>query len=101
MKKLVQQKPEALVFTSNEADEEKFYGVRHTTFNDKGFVTRTSHQDGDYKALITEALTKGNCWDQFHSPTLEGLFQKIDGNFEIFEFETFKELGRWLIEDKA
>jgi len=72
-----------------------FIGVKRC--GEKAFVTREKYEMGFYKLLSTNQLTKGNGYCIYDEPTLAGLLKNlINANFEVFVFETSKELFTWL-----
>jgi hypothetical protein len=79
-----------------EVNSNLFYGVvAHGT---KGFITRERYQAGDYFAACFNGVNCGSRWDAFHG-TFTQVFDGLltNGNFKIYEFNTWQELLTWAL----
>lgn len=96
MKKVVQSTP--VVTVDNVADN-KFYGVL-AKGDVKCFISRKDFNDGDFIVRSSRKLTQGNSYDSFNNNCLRTMITKLveHENFEVFEFDTAKELFKWLAE---
>jgi hypothetical protein len=75
-----------------------FYGV--TSGGAKNIITRQGYLEGDYSVRTIDTLTSGAGWRCHNSDTLEGLIRNLLNNgFQVFEFDTYKELVLWLLEE--
>ena len=55
---------------------------------------------GDYALRSINALTSGNGWEQYNHQSLKGMIENFFGhNFDVFEFDGFRELAIWLLDD--
>ena len=74
----------------------KYYGIK--AFDGQtGFISQEGYYTGKYIALCSNTLTHRNAWDLLAKPELskmiEGLLKR---GFEVYEFDTPKELWSWL-----
>lgn len=107
MKKMVVEKVPVNVVEAKDADAGKFYAFRQIcngAVADTGFIVREDYKKGDYIPRATNALTSGNSWNQYQRPTLGETIAAIINapmcgsiRFEVYEFDTFKEMASWLI----
>jgi hypothetical protein len=106
MKKLVIEK-EIPTFVPRECRIHKFYGAQKISDNSKGFVSRPYFKDGKFQIRTIDYITEGNHFnyngqrDASSSEHLETFLNRIAkyNEFNIFEFETAKELFAWLSQD--
>lgn len=106
MKKLVQDK-QIPTFTAEEARINKFYGAQKISDNSKGFISRPYYKDGKFQIKTIDNITEGNNFNytgECNVTLLERLdtFLKrilLHNQFNIFEFDTAKELFLWLAQD--
>lgn len=97
MKKMVKEYKETNL-TCN-ACVEKFYGLE--SFDRRGFITRTDFASGDFIVIAARQVTNGNCWPVFVSKNIVELIENlINNSFNVFEFDTGKELSLWLAQEK-
>lgn len=77
----------------------KYYGVKEN-LGIKGFITQSDFDTNRFVALCTDEVTRGNNWPAFDGcRSLKTLTEKlIKAKFEVYEFETYKELFKWLSE---
>lgn len=79
-------------------DINKFYGVKHGYH--RGFLTRTDFDKGCFTTLLPGLLTNGNAFNcPLYSNLTDSINSLLDNGFEVFEFDTFKELMVWVIND--
>lgn len=98
MKKVIIKVENELVEVSN-VDEEKYYGMQGLHSN-KGFVVQSQFKSGNFKILSSESFTYGNGWSDYENNNLISMFNRIlKDNKTIYEFDTSKELFKWLSED--
>ena len=93
------------IVTVNEVTPDKYYGVRMhakwSTEREVAFITQPSFRNGNYKTVAAHRLTVGNGYTHYEDPSLSNLVSKlIDGECEVFEFDTPSELFRWLADGK-
>jgi hypothetical protein len=87
-------------------DPYKYYGVKSSVIDCRGFIGREDYERGLVKAFSSSVITKGNCWNILDSDSYHELIEKIkhktDSNgersFRLYEFETRKDLFSWLTE---
>jgi len=94
---------------SSTPDITRFYGVENSV-GDKGFITRNGYQStntGGPAFLILSPfvqLTAGNSFGDgcfpFTSSLAELIEYIVNAKFEVFEFDSFKELTSWLNEEE-
>lgn len=79
-------------------DDDKYYGFQTLSGDEKGFITRERYEDGKYKILAANKLTKGNAYSHCSSEDLSGCIRKFiqSGNSKVFEFDTATKLFEWL-----
>jgi hypothetical protein len=75
----------------------KYYGIEDN--GDKGFITQSEYDSNNFVVLATEALTMGNSYCTHCTNNLEGILTGlINIGFVVYEFDTHKELFKWLSE---
>lgn len=74
----------------------KFYGIQRLN-GDKGFITRENYKQGKYIARCLNLLTTGNSFTDFEGDTLQECLCCGTETFTAYEFESVKELLRWLL----
>lgn len=76
-----------------------YYGVIQKHRGDKGFVSTSSYK-GRFIILCVDSLTTGNSFAGCESyATLKELCTENQERFTIFQFDSYKELFKWLAED--
>lgn len=76
---------------------DKFYGAKRS--DGVGFVTTREYRR-KFKLACVSNLTFGNEWDSCEGETLlECLDKALAWKFQVFEFDTAKELFTWLAEN--
>jgi hypothetical protein len=81
-----------------EVSDDKYYGMINALGN-KGFVVRANFEAGYYRMMSVEGFTNGNSYSSnYNLTTLISKFTS-DG-CKVFEFDTYQELFKWLIEDE-
>ena len=82
-----------------DARSDKYYGVIYKYGGDKGFISALEYKD-KFTIFCATSLTEGNCFGGFENCTnLQKLCEQAQDNFTIFQFDTYKELFKWLAED--
>ena len=94
--------------TPSKVDESKFYGVCFWQSAEKkicagrGMITRTSYSNGQLIVRSPNGFTGGNGWDYTNTQKVSDLpmfiQQLIQGRNDVYEFETFLELAKWVSE---
>ena len=97
MKKVVI-KIEASQTLLSKVSSEKYYGIVNKQ-GDKGLITRQDYESGDYLVYVADHITKGNGFGYRKSNLKELLKVHVDSSmFQVYEFDTHKELFKWLSE---
>ena len=85
--------PEKVIVT--QASPNKYYGYLNGEV--KGFISRDDYRRGPYRARSLNLLTMGNCLGVTPTDSLVDLIIALLGlSIVVFEFDTDKELIRWL-----
>lgn len=81
------------------ADPQKYYGVLIRDI-DKGFITQETYCKGNFRVLASYDLTEGNNYSNFTGAVTLAEFVKeiIQRGEQVFEFDSYKELFKWLAE---
>jgi hypothetical protein len=89
---------DSMVFL-DQVSEKKYYGIRRND-NLRGFVTREKYNDGNFVVICPNGLTYGNRYDYLDAPTLSQCLGRAceSPSFEAHEFDTFRELMKWVSE---
>jgi hypothetical protein len=96
MKKVINNNDQTTTSVDN-VNVMKYYGISHTNANSKGFITRENYESGLFVTKCISGLTNGNCWSGQNSSSLINLIkQMISSNYQIFEFDTYREILQWL-----
>jgi hypothetical protein len=81
----------------SKVSESKYYGIEDR--GDKAFITQSEYDSNNFILLATEALTLGNAYSTRCTENLEVLLTElINTGFVVYEFDTYKELFKWLSE---
>lgn len=101
MKQVIDNKPNDVVELSY-VTPKKFYGVANRVGRAVGFISRLNIEKG-YVVFNSDGLTDGN-WNPaiyaHYAQELTGLIAiLIANNYEVYEFDTSKELYGWLAEN--
>ena len=98
MKEVITTQIPAETVLAENARDSKFYGVSNKSSRTKGFISRDSLDSGLYRARCSSSLTEGNLWPCQSSSVLSHTVAALAGRecFEVFEFDTAKELFAWL-----
>jgi hypothetical protein len=98
MKEVIVVKTKQKTIEASKVSPTKYYGV-HDTIGDRGFITRSEFESGDYIVLCTVDITRGNGYNvdstRFLSELITSLISK---GIKVYEFNTYKELFKWLSE---
>lgn len=77
----------------------KYYGF--TNAGQRGFITRQNYGDGSYVARCLSLLTKGNGWTEDEYTDLASFINfLVSQGWEIYEFDCYRGLMNWLLEEK-
>ena len=76
----------------------KYYGIE-TNSNGRGFITAQQYC-GKYICVSRSGLTYCNGWHDFTGSDIKEVIKQqiIEHKFVVYEFDTYKELFRWLAE---
>ena len=75
----------------------KYYGIEDN--GDKAFITQSEYNSNNFIALSPDHLTQGNSYFTDCTKNLEGILTEfINLGFVVYEFDTYKELFKWLSE---
>jgi len=104
MKKVIIESKSFQTVLASQANSEKFYGVVLNQ-NLRGFITRQGYEKGGWViAAAGPGLSDGRNYYSSHPAFQENGIEKAIANFtlkysEIYEFDSFKELALWLINE--
>lgn len=82
----------------SQVDQSKYYGVERFQQECRGFVTRGDYNVGSFILAATESVTNGNGWTQYRDEDLGRMIRFIIKRRKVYEFDTAKELFKWLSE---
>ena len=102
--KEVLKKIEVVSVDISEVSVSKFYGAEKTTDGRKAFIIRSQHSEDGFVVISTKEMTDGNCYPSYAGSTLKqaivnlkaGSDNEFRVEFRVFEFDTSKELFKWL-----
>ena len=96
----VLKKVEVVSVDISEVSVSKFYGVDATSNGRKAFIVRSQQCTDKFVVISTHEMTDGNCYPSkvgnSLKQTIENLKAGNDNAFRVFEFDTAKELFKWL-----
>jgi hypothetical protein len=97
MKSVIKPKPRKNnIVVSTETAIYKYYGVCLGGPN-RGFISRREFETGCFTVSSPYKLTGGNGWVHFDTQSLSTTIDKlIDNGNEVFEFDTFNDLMKWV-----
>lgn len=77
---------------------EKYYGIEE--FDNKGFITQAQFESDKFITICTTEITKGNGWPSYNKcKNIHSLISRlIVDDITVYEFDTHKELFKWLSE---
>jgi hypothetical protein len=95
MKRVINPFP-TLCVSTHDVSISKYYGVKHHG-GPKGFITSTGYRKSFY-TFSEDKLTIGNGWGREYSNLKEliGYLLGVNLPFEVYEFDTAKEMFKWL-----
>ena len=98
MKEVITVKTKQKTVEASKVSPIKYYGVLDSV-KDRGFITKSEYESGDYMVLGTDGITEGN---GYYTDTTESLSELItslvNSGIKVYEFDTYKELFKWLSE---
>jgi hypothetical protein len=98
MKEVITVKTKLKTIEASKVSPNKYYGVLDNA-GDRGFITRSEYESGDYIVLCTYGVTAGN---GYYAETTESLSELVtslvNSEVKVYEFDTYKELFKWLSE---
>lgn len=103
MKQVMNEIPPATTTLLRDTTIFKCYGVLHIS-GDKGFIHRDDFLEGKFRIRCSHSITGGNQWKdkRWNSASLYSVIKNIlndpNENFTVFEFDSAKELFKWLSE---
>jgi hypothetical protein len=90
------------VVQASNVDSNLYYGILRKEDKSKGFITRELYNQGKHIVSIIYELTNGNgprIEDNVDYSDLSSVINNlITGHSEVFEFDTPKQLMKWLAE---
>jgi len=96
MKKVIKKLEKDNVVLVTDTDQKKYYGVINR-FDDKGFITKDSFYSKTFTVKCCEDITIGNGFDMFNEYSINEIIDELlSHGFTVYEFNTYKELFRWL-----
>ena len=97
MKKVILNESQVATIVLDDVTSDKYYGAQIR--DRKGFISRQGYGQGDFRLYAVDSVTVGNAWSFFDFPILSTVISRIlDANNNVFEFDTAKELFKWLAE---
>lgn len=95
MKKVVNEKEKEVAISA--CNVNKYYGFYSKNASCKGFIAREDFENGKFTAYCTEHITEGNNFDSTN--TFEDCLKMlVSRGFQVYEFDTYKQLFKWLSE---
>ena len=83
---------------ASKVSQSKYYGIRDT-IGDRGFISRSEFDSGEYIVLCRVDITMGNGYNVDSTQSLPKLITSlVSGGIKVYEFDTYKELFKWLSE---
>jgi len=83
----------------NECSDDKFYGCCLISVEKtKSFIVKDKFRGGTYVAMTIDGTTKGDYYLFPPQDTLLKTLESMNDHFDIYEFDTAKELFKWLSE---
>lgn len=87
------------IIRPNETSFNKYYGVEG--FGQRGFITREQFRRGNYVLRCLKSITQANGWSISDAATLEkAINQALAQNWRVYQFDTYQELGKWLLAER-
>ena len=88
------------VIPLKDVSRNSYIGVKHMSSPDViGFVSRTSHNSGDFIVLFSSDITNGNNFEPYRNSKLSSLLKDISNFFHVYVFDTPAELFLWVAEN--
>lgn len=98
MKEVITVKTKQKTIEASKVSPSKYYGVRDSV-GDRGFITRSEYESGNYIVLCTPGVTEGNGYNVNTTESLSELITSlVNSKIKVYEFDTHKELFKWLSE---
>jgi len=98
MKEVITVKTKQKTVEASKVSSIKYYGVLDSV-KDRGFITRSEFESGDYIVLSTVEVTEGNGYFTDTTESLSELITSlVNSGIKVYEFDTYKELFKWLSE---
>jgi hypothetical protein len=94
--------PSLPITMTSAVSKSKYYGIQQKVNGcKKGFLHRERFNLGNYSIRCIDYLTEGNSWDipEWRSSELQVTIEiliKDERGFDVYEFDTAKELFLWL-----
>lgn len=79
----------------SEVSDHKYYGLfTRWAHQCVGFISRQDCDEGDFRAMSFQYLTRADGWSSFSSSTLGGCIRNVieNCNFTVKQFDTWQEL---------
>lgn len=99
MKNVVKQIVPKSVVSIADAKADKFYGILRPN-RIRTFIIRQSYDKGSFRVpFVSDEMTNGNSYSNYeHNSLIEVISYAMDNDAEVKEFDTAKELFKWLSE---
>lgn len=101
-KQIVKKLPEDVVDIKDfTGDTELYYGV-NLHGGDRAILMMLGYCNNQFKVVSTRGFTHCNGWTGLFKdgPLNSVVSQLLDRGYDVYEFETFKELADWLVTGK-
>lgn len=97
MKKVISNRAPNIHVHSTDMSNDKYYGVLSPS-GCRGFITREHYHKGLFIVRSASGLTHGNEFQYNGSSLAELAESMMISCYNIFEFDTWRELFRWMME---
>lgn len=102
MKQVSNTPPVSNIVYIDNVSTEKYYGIinKMSIEKQKGLIIQENFNYGVYKVYAIDKITNGNKWSQYERESLKGVILALLHTtlFTIHEFDTAKEIFKWLSE---
>lgn len=85
---------------TSDVSTEAYIGFMRGPSGSRGYVTQEGYKFGQFVCRSFDHVTYGNGWPEINYSILRVLLEDLlSKGFEVFVFQTAKELMRWLLDD--
>lgn len=101
IKRVVNSTKELNIINVSEVKTERYYLI-NVEWNTWGIIVRENYNTGSFKVICLEReFCNCNCWDYLRDFSLiDTISNAIKDEKEVYQFDTFKELAQFYIEQK-